>query len=271
MNRSGDVTTLPPGTGRRPRPAPDGNGRKPRAAASPAVRNRTRGRQLPEEPLAAGAGLRAGRGTGGGPGRGTGLRPGRGPGLRRPAAEELPRAAAGTGRTAAPARPARRRQAGAGSAAPPRARRSGEPGTRTRRRPLGPAARPWPPGAGQPRRPAGQPDQPGPQSRTRFVFLVIGLLGGGLISLLVINTILATGALQITELQKANVQIAQRSQVLQAQIATEQTPAGLYQRARRLGMVEPPLTHFLELKKGRIVSQPSHVPGVVYNPPGYTP
>src|SRR5205814_756138 len=41
-------------------------------------------------------------------------------------------------------------------------------------------------------------------SRTPFVFLVVGLLGGGLLCLLLINTILDTGSYQITQLQQGN-------------------------------------------------------------------
>jgi cell division protein FtsB len=103
------------------------------------------------------------------------------------------------------------------------------------------------------------------------VFLVLGLLAGGLICLLLINTILDTGSVEITNLQQQNVRLAQQSQALQEQIASEQTPDSLYARARRLGMVEPPLAHYLDLRKGRIISQPGHVTGIVYYPPGYTP
>ena len=41
-------------------------------------------------------------------------------------------------------------------------------------------------------------------------------------------------------------------------------------RARQLGMVEPPLTRFLNLKTGQIISQPTTEPGVPAVP-GYTP
>src|SRR6185436_5419083 len=41
-----------------------------------------------------------------------------------------------------------------------------------------------------------------PESRTRFVFLIVGLLGGGLLCLLMINTVLAAGAFKITALQQ---------------------------------------------------------------------
>jgi cell division protein FtsB len=99
---------------------------------------------------------------------------------------------------------------------------------------------------------------------------VVALLGGGLLCLLLVNTILATGAFRITALQQGNVALAQREQALQAQIAAEEAPSALAQRARALGMVEPPLIHFLDLKTGRIISEPRHVPGVP-TVPGYAP
>jgi hypothetical protein len=100
---------------------------------------------------------------------------------------------------------------------------------------------------------------------------VVGLLGGGLLCLLLINTILDTGSYQITQLQQENVTLAQQTQELQARIAQQQSPAVLAEKARQLGMEEPGLLHFLDLRKGRIKSQPTHVPGVSVYPPGYTP
>ncbi|HXZ73697.1 MAG TPA: septum formation initiator family protein [Streptosporangiaceae bacterium] len=108
-------------------------------------------------------------------------------------------------------------------------------------------------------------------SRTPFVFLVVGLLGGGLLCLLLINTILDTGSYQITQLQQENVTLAQQTQELQARIAQQQSPAVLAEKARQLGMEEPGLLHFLDLSKGKIKSQPTHAPGVSVYPPGYTP
>jgi len=113
------------------------------------------------------------------------------------------------------------------------------------------------------RRPAGQ-------TRTRFVLLVVALLGGGLLCLLLVNTILAAGAFKITALQQGNIALAQREQQLQAQIAAQEAPSALAERARALGMVAPPLVHFIDLKTGRIISQPRRVPGVP-SIPGYTP
>jgi hypothetical protein len=102
------------------------------------------------------------------------------------------------------------------------------------------------------------------------VFLVVGLLGGALLSLLMINTILATGAFQITALQQGNVTLAQREQALQAQVAEQESPSSLAQRAATLGMHVQPRLHFLNLKKGRLESEPNHVPGIP-TVPGYTP
>ncbi|HEV3069126.1 MAG TPA: hypothetical protein VGY50_14830 [Streptosporangiaceae bacterium] len=102
------------------------------------------------------------------------------------------------------------------------------------------------------------------------MFLVVGLLGGGLLCLLMINTILATGAFQITALQQGNVALAQRVQTLQAQIAAEESPASLAHRAAALGMEIQPRLHFLNLRKRRLQSEPSHMPGNL-SVPGYTP
>jgi hypothetical protein len=109
-----------------------------------------------------------------------------------------------------------------------------------------------------------------PESRTRFVFLIVGLLGGGLLCLLMINTVLAAGAFRITALQQGNVPLAQRVQALQAQVAAEESPYSLAQRAAALGMVVQPRLHFLNLGKGRLQSQPSNMPGIP-TVPGYTP
>ena len=51
-------------------------------------------------------------------------------------------------------------------------------------------------------------------ARTPFIVFVTALLGGGLICLLVINTILATGSYQITSLQQAQAARAQQVQAL---------------------------------------------------------
>ena len=99
---------------------------------------------------------------------------------------------------------------------------------------------------------------------------MVGLLGGGLLSLLLINTVLAAGSFRITALQQGNVALVQREKALQATIAAQESPSSLARRAHRLGMVEPALIHFLNLTSGRVASEPARVPGVP-SVPGYSP
>ena len=107
-------------------------------------------------------------------------------------------------------------------------------------------------------------------ARTPFILFVLGLLGGGLVCLLVINTVLASGAYQINTLQQAQTTRQQQVQVLQQQVAADSAPSVIAQKARQLGMVAPPLTKFLNLHTGRIIGQPTTEPGVL-PVPGYVP
>jgi hypothetical protein len=99
---------------------------------------------------------------------------------------------------------------------------------------------------------------------------VTALLGGGLVCLLIINTVLATGSYRITYLQQTQAAEAQQVQALKQQVATDSAPSVIAKRARQLGMVEPPLTKFLDLNSHRIISQPATEPGIP-SVPGYTP
>jgi hypothetical protein len=231
-------------TGARPRPPATVN----QGAREPGVRERgVRGRGV-REPSAREPSARAksARGQGGQAPAGRGARVPAGspspvlPGRSRPAR----RRATGPG----PGRPARPGQGRPAALAPERA-------------------------TGQPR-PTGAGTQAGASlaaiARTPFIVFVTALLGGGLICLLVINTILATGSYQITSLQQAQAARAQQVQALKQQVAEESAPSVIAKRARQLGMVEPPLTKFLNLKTGQIISQPVTEPGVPAVP-GYTP
>lgn len=102
-----------------------------------------------------------------------------------------------------------------------------------------PAFLPQPPRAG-PGRSAAAP-------RTPFVLLILGLLGGGLVCLLVINTTLGASSFKITELQQANANLAQQEQTLQREVSTAEAPAQIEQRAYYLGMRLVTQLHFLYL------------------------
>jgi hypothetical protein len=69
-----------------------------------------------------------------------------------------------------------------------------------------------------------------------FAVLVVGLLGGALVGLLLLNTALAQQSFTQSELQRENQRLDERRQALQEDIARESAPEVLHAKARRLGM-----------------------------------
>jgi pyrroline-5-carboxylate reductase len=99
---------------------------------------------------------------------------------------------------------------------------------------------------------------------------VVGLLGGGLLSLLIINTTLATGSYQISALQNSEAARSQQVATLSQQVAADRSAAVIEQRALQLGMIQQPLSNYVDLNTGRIISQPSTDPGIPAAP-GWEP
>jgi hypothetical protein len=159
--------------------------------------------------------------------------------------------------------------------APPR----GAPGP-VRARPPGPArpvsaprhTRPvTEPVTGPAPRPA-RPPRPARRSpRAPFILLLIGLLGGALVSLLVISTTLAQGAFQITSLQQQNASLARQEQTLTNAVAQAANPAVIAREAQQLGMRPDPNLRFINLKNGKIVTGKVSKSDAEINVPGYTP
>ncbi|MFA1542208.1 hypothetical protein [Actinomadura monticuli] len=87
--------------------------------------------------------------------------------------------------------------------------------------------------------------------RTPFVLLIIGLLGGALVSLLLLNTVLAEDAFTLTRLQQSNKQLEQQRQAYEEDIAREGSPAGLAEKAKALGMKEAEDPAFFDPDTGR--------------------
>ena len=120
------------------------------------------------------------------------------------------------------------------------------------------------------------PRPAGPRSRSRaprmpFILLLVGLLGGALVSLLVISTTLAQGSFRITSLQAQNAELARQAQTLTNQVAEAGSPAVIAKQARQLGMRPNPHLGFIDLKSGKIVvGKPSRADAAI-NVPGYTP
>ncbi len=81
-----------------------------------------------------------------------------------------------------------------------------------------------------------------------FVLLVLGMLGGGLICLLVINTTLGASSFRLTQLQQRAATLARQEQSLQQQVSALQAPAQVEKLAYQLGMRPQEQLHFLDLR-----------------------
>ncbi|MFD9261325.1 hypothetical protein [Streptomyces sp. NPDC059538] len=70
-----------------------------------------------------------------------------------------------------------------------------------------------------------------------FVLLVVALLGGGLISLLLLNSALNEGSFQLTKLKKETTTLTDEEQALQRDVDAHSAPDALQRRAHELGLV----------------------------------
>ncbi|MER5930455.1 hypothetical protein [Streptomyces sp. NPDC002054] len=92
-------------------------------------------------------------------------------------------------------------------------------------------------GGRRPRGPRPAGSGPGQAARTPFVLLVVVLLGGGLISLLLLNSALNQGSFQLSRLKKETTALTDEQQALQRDVDAHSAPDALERRARELGMV----------------------------------
>ncbi|GAA1012644.1 hypothetical protein Aple_006330 [Acrocarpospora pleiomorpha] len=72
--------------------------------------------------------------------------------------------------------------------------------------------------------------------RAPFVLLVVGLLGGGLVSLLLLNTVLAQDSFKYNELRRVTEQLHQQANQEEGRIRDAQQPSGLAEQADEFGL-----------------------------------
>ena len=161
---------------------------------------------------------------------------------------------------AAPARPGTRPRTGAPWRVPPGRVTGPEPARTTGPQPAVPQARPAQ---------AARATLAG-SHRMPFVLLLCGLLGGALVSALVISTTLAEGSFQINKLQNSTSSLARQRQTLQEQVAQAQSAQVIEQRASQLGMRRPGELKFVDLFTGKTTNDGPTWIGAV-NAPGYAP
>lgn len=94
-----------------------------------------------------------------------------------------------------------------------------------------------------------------------------GILVVGLLSLLVINTTLAQGAFEVSDLQRELRGLQEEQTSLEEAIAQRSSTLSLARAAERLGMVQVRRAAFLRLDDGRIIGRPRPVPYPVSDRP----
>lgn len=120
--------------------------------------------------------------------------------------------------------------------------------------------KPKPATAGRPRRtPLREVPPPAPAVAGTGIFsiVVLGILVGGMVMLLVLNTSLAQGAFEISALNSAQRDLAVQEQKLVQQVAVAEAPEALQERARGLGMVPVASPVFLRLADGKVLGVPT--------------
>ena len=105
--------------------------------------------------------------------------------------------------------------------------------------------------------------------RMPFVLLLCVLLGGALISALVISTTLAQGSFQISKLQQSNNELARQRQILQENVAAAQSAQVIQARALQLGMRPAGELRFLNLKTGTVQTDAGSGAVAAVNVPGF--
>jgi uncharacterized protein HemX len=86
-----------------------------------------------------------------------------------------------------------------------------------------------------------------------FGLLIVAMLGGGLVSVVLLNTVLAQDAFTLSELQRGNQRLNERKQTLQEDIARESGPQVLRAKARGLGMRDIEHPAFIDPRTGRVI------------------
>jgi hypothetical protein len=193
-------------------------------------------------------------------------------------AKGVPAKGRGAQPPAAPARPGSRLRAAAPWLVPSARAAAPQPARTTGPQPAVPQA------PSVPRAQPVQKAQPGQQAqraqvaragitgshRMPFVLLLCGLLGGALVSALVISTTLAEGSFQINKLQDSTSSLARQRQTLEDQVAQAQSAPVIAQQASQLGMRRPVELQFVNLKTGKVTDTGPTWSGAD-NAPGYAP
>jgi hypothetical protein len=93
--------------------------------------------------------------------------------------------------------------------------------------------------------------------RAPFVVLVLALLVGGLVSLLMLNTMVNENSFRIHDLQQDKQALDLREQQFQREIDRREATPALAEAARRMGLVPAGTPAFIRLPDGKVLGVPT--------------
>ncbi|HEV2636905.1 MAG TPA: hypothetical protein VGX23_17260 [Actinocrinis sp.] len=96
----------------------------------------------------------------------------------------------------------------------------------------------------------------GRRSTLPFALVVMTVLGAGLVSVLVLNTVIDHGAFRLQQSQQRQTDLTNQEQQLQQQVAGLSAPGPLASQAARLGMVPNQQPVFLDPSAGTVLGTP---------------
>ncbi|HUR50936.1 MAG TPA: hypothetical protein VMZ11_02315 [Mycobacteriales bacterium] len=108
-------------------------------------------------------------------------------------------------------------------------------------------------------------------ARTPFVVVLVVMLVGGLLGLLLLNTLVAQDSFTLHDLSSQSRQLQLQEQQLAAELQAVQAPEQLAQRASKLGMVPGGPPAFLRLPDGRVLGKATKGKPAVRHTPAVTP
>lgn len=88
-----------------------------------------------------------------------------------------------------------------------------------------------------------------------FVLAILGACTAILFALLLLNTFLAENSFQLQSIREKSRQLVVQEQTLSGQLAAAESPIGLEDKARQLGMVAAGSPVFLNLEDGRLLGE----------------
>lgn len=95
----------------------------------------------------------------------------------------------------------------------------------------------------------------GPKTpRMPFVLLILSLLGGALVSLLALRTVLIEDAFAISQLEQQNSKLSNEEERLREQVVELESAGSLASSAEELGMEQGEPPAFINVETGEVIS-----------------